>query len=72
MSYQYTLDTQKIEILEADGEGHYEVLWENLPVGYIYVSEINDDTGEPIWNGSTPLLNLHAPQIGEYIESVDM
>ena len=72
MSYRYTLDTRQIEILEPDEEGHFTIIWENLPVGYIYVSEKNDDTGEPIWNGSTPLLNLHAPEIGAYIEDCDM
>jgi hypothetical protein len=72
MAYQYELDTRKIEITDADESGHYTVIWEKQEVGYIYVSDLNDDLGEAIWSGSTPYLNLHAPKIGAYIEDCDM
>jgi len=70
--YQYTIGTRLISICDANEEGYYNVIWEQQHVGYIYVSELNDDTGRPIWNGNTPYLNLIAPEIGLYIEEVDM
>jgi len=70
--YYYTIDKSKIEVYPADAEGHYTVHWDGVGVGYIYVSDINDDLGEPIWNGNTPLLNHHAPEIGKYIQDVDL
>jgi len=70
--YHYTIDKSKIEVYPADTEGHYRVHWNGVGIGYIYVSDLDDDLGVPIWNGSTPLLNLHAPEIGRYIEEVDL
>lgn len=72
MAYHYTLDTRKIEVCNADYGGNYTVMWEGQEVGYIYVSEFNIGTGKPVWNGSTPHLNLVAPEIGLYIEEVGM
>lgn len=70
--YKYKLDTKNIEISNADENGHYEILIDKRVVGFIYVSDTDVDLGSPIWNGSTPFLNLNAPEIGEYIEDCDL
>jgi len=72
MSYHYTLDTQDIIINEPDVEGRYEVIWSKQHVGYIFVKDIDEDLGLPIWGGSTEYLNQHAPEIGKFIESSDL
>jgi len=70
--YQYTIDKTLIEISEADEDSQYEVFQQNVSIGYIYVSELDDDLGVPIWSGSSPYLNFIAAQLGAYIEEVDM
>ena len=72
MRYEYTLDTTLIEIGEVNEDRHYEVFQQNVSIGYIYVSELDDDLLIPIWSGSSPYLNLVAPQLGAYIEDVHM
>jgi hypothetical protein len=69
--YNYVIDQDTVQVFPPDQEGNYSVNWNGVNCGHIYVSAIDEDLGEPIWNGSTPLLNLHAPEIGRYIETVD-
>jgi hypothetical protein len=70
--YQYSIDTTQIEIAEPDEEGQYEIFQQNVSIGYIYVSELDDVLCEPIWNGSSPYLNLIAPEIGAYIQDCNL
>jgi len=70
--YKYTLDKTNIEVKSRDVHAHYHVQWNGVYIGYIYVADICDELGCPIWSGSTPLLNLHAPEIGLYIEDSEL
>jgi hypothetical protein len=72
MAYHLTVDTRKIEVSHPNAEGHYQVTWENRPIGFIFVAELNDVTGRPIWHGNSPELDEVAAEIGVYIEAADM
>jgi hypothetical protein len=72
MAYHLTVDTRKIEVSHPNNEGHYKVTWESRPIGFIFVSSLNEDTGKSIWHGNTPELDEVAPEIGIYIEAADM
>jgi hypothetical protein len=54
MRYEYTIDTTLIEINEPDEDSKYEVFQQNVSIGYIYISELDDILGVPIWSGSSP------------------
>ena len=71
MAYRFTVDTRDIEIAAINEHYQYTIIWESLPVGYIYVSELDEDLNLPIWKGSTPYLDTHANAIGRWIESCD-
>ena len=71
MAYQFTVDTRDIEIADINEHYHYTIICDCLPVGYIYVSELDEEFNLPIWKGSTPYLDTHANSIGRWIESCD-
>jgi hypothetical protein len=72
MPYHYILQTRAIELIECEEPGRYNVFWEDLPVGFVYKLEIGINAGDIVWAGSSPFLNLHAEEIGSYIQQCTM
>jgi len=71
MSYEIVIDNRRVVVYAADSESRYEVRWEGLRIGYVYISAFIKNDGRPIWLGSTPLLNRYATIIGGFIERSD-
>jgi hypothetical protein len=76
-TYHYQIDNQgKIEdliIYRPQNESErYRVELDGATVGYLFFSEMDDDLGCPIWEGSTPSLSLIAAELGRVIENGDM
>jgi hypothetical protein len=72
MPYQYILDARRIELLECDEQGHYNIYWEDLPVGFVYRLDLGTAVNKVIWAGSSPYLNSHAEEIGLYIQQCNI
>ena len=72
MAYNYTIDERDIIIDEINDVGQYDIIWKSYVVGYIYVSKMDEETCEAKWIGSTPYLNLIAPELGSFIENFDV
>lgn len=70
---QYTLDGRGYTIYYPVGNSEmYRVTSDKMQIGYIHVAEVNEDTGENIWIGSNLESNILAPELGRYIEEVNM
>jgi hypothetical protein len=72
MAYHLTVDRRKIEVSHRSAEGHYKVTWQGKPIGFIFASGVNENTGKPIWHGNSPELDEVAAEIGINIEAADM
>jgi len=76
-TYHYQIDNKgKIEDLiihrPQNENERYRVELEGATVGYLFFSEMNNDLGCPIWEGSTPSLSLIAAELGRFIEDSDL
>lgn len=68
MPYRITIGKRDLEISDCDKQGHYNVFWQDLPIGFVYRLELGIDVGNTVWAGSSPFLNRHVQDIGLYIE----
>ena len=70
--YKFTnengLPQQLVIMTPVDDSGRYLILFNEGNLGYLFVDGVDSRTGKKIWKGSNTMLNIIAPQAGEYIE----
>jgi hypothetical protein len=56
-----------------DESGHYCIETEDeKELGHLFIDGIHQDTGSPIWKGTTEEVNLIAEELGDFIEQSDL
>lgn len=71
-NWNYNIHDRDVNITEGNEDGQYTVTWDDQNLGYIYMVEVSDDTGRPVWAGSTPYLNELSTELGEFLDKCNL
>lgn len=47
----------------TDDRGRYQIVWDKIPLGYMYVTELDEDLGTPVWVATTPHVKLYLTEL---------
>ena len=66
----YTIDGHMAEIYQPIyNSGMYLVTLDQVEMGYLYISYIDEDLEKPVWIASTEFVEGHLDELSKYIES---
>jgi len=51
--------------------GMYQVMWNTIDMGYIYISHMDEITETSVWVASTPFLQVYVNELSTFIEISD-
>jgi len=70
---RYFTEGNVIEVYRPQNiKGMYRVVWDGIYIGYIYVYDLDEDLGTPIWAATTEYARLYVEDLGKLIEDSEM
>jgi len=70
---RYFTENNIIEIFKPQHiEGMYRIEWDGIYIGYIYVCDLDEELGKPIWAATTEYTRLYVEDLGKLIEESGM
>jgi len=71
--FRYFIEDNVIEVWRPQNiEGMYRVEWDGIYIGYIYVCDLDEDLGTPVWAATTEYARLYVEDLGKLIEDSGM
>lgn len=55
-----------------DERGWYEIIWDNISIGFMYVKELHEDLDTPLWVATTPHVEVYLDQLSKFIDSSNL
>jgi len=66
----YNIEGQMAEIYQPIyNSGMYLVTLDQIEMGYLYISYVDEDLEKPIWVASTEFVGTYLDELSKYIES---
>lgn len=69
----FIIDGRIIEIYyPKDDTGMYQIVWDQIPIGFMYLTKLEGDLETHGWAATTPHVQVYLKELSEFLASSNM